>query len=214
LLVVSGVVNGLWTNRWTVSAAVESATARLAHVPEKVGDWEAHPLELDPRQLTVAEVSGHVGRRYVNRHNGQEVSLILLCGRSGPLSVHQPDVCYTGAGYQLAAGPEKWQAPPDAAGNQYEFWVARFTRPGSEAAPLRVFWAWSGEGDWRAADKPRLAFGGRAALYKFYAVQRMSRPDEPLDESSGREFLRVLLPELRRCLGPGGDERAELANPR
>lgn len=212
VLLGSGVVTGLWTDRWTVSAAVEDSAARVATVPTKIGDWEGQDFELDPRQLVVAEVSGHVARKYVNRRTGREVNLVLLCGRSGPLSVHQPDVCYVGAGYTLAAPPEKWATA--ARGESYDFWVARFTRSGSEAAPLRVFWAWSGTGDWRAADYPRLAFGRRPSLYKIYVNQRMTRPDEPIDESAGREFIQALLPELRRCLGTGEQEHASLTGSR
>jgi hypothetical protein len=213
LLVVSGVVNGIWTNRWTVSAAVSASCSRLESVPATLGDWQGQPFELDARQLTVAEVSGHLARRYVHKRSGREVNLVLLCGRAGPLSVHQPDVCYVGAGYHLAAGPEKWAPSEDGAG-RCDFWMARFTRPGQETTPLRVFWAWSGTGDWRAADKPRLAFGGQPALYKIYISHRMTRPDEPIDEGVGREFLQVLLPELRRRLGPTETDHALLGGGR
>ena len=117
VLVVSGVVHGLWTDRWGASAAVEAATARLANVPLHIGDWQGAAQELDPRQLTVAEVTGHLGRRYVHKGNGHEVSLVLLCGRAGPLSVHQPDICYTGLsavgrpGEVVDAAGRTWQPP-------------------------------------------------------------------------------------------------------
>jgi hypothetical protein len=209
ILAVSGLVHGLWTDRWGASAAVEVATSRLNAVPLQIGDWQGEPLDLDARQLSVAEATGHLGRRYVERGSGREVNVVLLCGRSGPLSVHQPDVCYTGAGYQLSGGTEKWSAPPDASGNRYDLWVARFTRPGHDAVPLRVFWAWSAEGDWRASEQPRLTFGGRSALYKLYVIHRMARPDETIDEGAGRAFMQVLLPELRKCLAPAQDQNAE-----
>jgi hypothetical protein len=199
VLLLSGVLHGLWSDRWTVSAAVETSCQRLTAVPESVADWESQPLELDPRQMTVSEASGQFARRFVQRGAGREVSMILLCGRRGPLSVHQPDVCYTASGYHLAAAPSKW-TPPGVEG--VSFWTARFTRPGQEAAPLRVFWAWSSDGAWLAADQPRIEFGSRPALYKLYLVERMTRPDEALEEGGAAEFLRQMLPQLRKSLGP------------
>jgi hypothetical protein len=197
VLLLSGVVQGVWTDRWTVSAAVTTACQRLATVPASVGGWEGRPLEIDERQLAVSETAGHVARKYIEPGSNRTMDLLVLCGRSGPMSVHQPDICYTGAGYQLSGPPVKWTVPGSESDT---FWVARFTKPGHEAAPLRIFWAWSSDGAWTAADEPRLEFARRPALYKLYLVQRMTRPDEPLEEGPGPDFLRVLLPELRRCL--------------
>jgi len=199
LLIACGLVHGLWTDRWVMSAALRDCTSRMTTLPMTVGDWDGSTTELDARQLAVADVAGHLSRRYVQRHTGREVDVLLLCGRGGPVSVHQPDVCYTGAGYQPNGAPEKWTEPDGPAG----MWMARFAKPGSDPAPLRIFWAWSAAGDWKAADHPRLEFGRQPAMYKLYVVHRMTRPDEPLDESAGRDFLRVLLPELRRSLKAG-----------
>ncbi len=205
VLLLSGLVSGLLTDRWRVSAAVQTSCDRLAAVPASVGDWDSEPLELDARQMALSEAVGQCARRYVQHGSQREVRLVLLCGRRGPLSVHQPDVCYTASGYHLAAAPGKW-TPPGS--DSVSFWTARFTRPGQEAAPLRVFWAWSTDGTWSAAENPRLEFVGRPALYKFYLVERLSRPDEPPEEGAAAEFLKVMLPELHRCLGTQRDETA------
>jgi hypothetical protein len=198
VLGLSGVVHGLWTDRWKVSAAMDAASARLEAIPARIGDWDSEPLEIDTRQLTIAEATGHLSRRYTHRSSGRQVSLLILCGRPGPLSVHRPDVCYTGGGYQLTADPEKWTLPGNDGRGQ--FWTARFSRPGTDASTLRVFWSWSSGGDWIAADQPRLTFAHCPVLYKFYLVQPLSRPDEAIDTGVGREFLRVIMPELQHCL--------------
>jgi len=200
VLLLSGVVHGLWIDRWTQSAALDELTGRLADLPTKIGTWEGQPVELDPRQLAISEAAGHLSRRYVQRRTGAEVSIVVLCGRPGPLSVHQPDVCYTGSGYQQAGRKEKWEAPADSAARGTSFWTARFVRPGADPAPLRVFWAWSAAGDWTAADKPRITFGRMPALCKLYVVRRMARPDEPLNQDPSRAFLELLVPTLRQTL--------------
>src|SRR5438105_7726947 len=84
----SGALHGVRTNRWAPSGALERATARLADLPMTVGDWDGQADELDARQAALAEVSGSVLRRYVNRRTGAVVSVLLVCGRPGPVSLH------------------------------------------------------------------------------------------------------------------------------
>src|SRR3954451_18636542 len=111
LVIAAGIVHGRWTLRWSKSHAVEAAVARLEGVPTAVGDWNGQELALDPRQLTMAEIAGHVTRRYVNRRSGAAVTVLLVCGRPGPISVHTPDICYAGAGYELAGPPTRESLP-------------------------------------------------------------------------------------------------------
>ena len=39
-LLAAGVVHGFWTDRWVSDTRLSDATARLADVPMRVGDWE------------------------------------------------------------------------------------------------------------------------------------------------------------------------------
>lgn len=200
LLALSGVVHGLWTGRWGPSPDLAGAAARCQQVPQTLGDWEGRPLEINQTQLEVAEVVGHVARQYVNKHTGQRVSLILICGRPGPISVHTPDVCYAGAGYAPVGDMERAGVPAVADGPASEFLTLRFKKPGVAAEPLRIFWAWSDRGPWRAPENPRLSFARAPVLYKLYVVRALGSPDEPLDGDPCQDFLRVLVPELQKCL--------------
>ena len=47
-------------------------------MPLTVGDWDGQPVKMDEQQLRVANVAGHISRRYVQRGTGNEVSMILL----------------------------------------------------------------------------------------------------------------------------------------
>ena len=199
LLALSGVVHGLWTGRWGTSADVREAAARCDDMPMSLGDWEGHATELSSAQLAIAEVVGHCSRHYVNRRTGQEVTIALVCGRPGPISVHTPDVCYAGAGYAVVGDQEHYKAGSDAAA---DFITARFAKPGAAPDPLRIYWSWSDGGPWSAPDNPRLAFARSRALYKLYVIRSLGDKDQPPDQDACAGFMNVLLPELRRCLSP------------
>lgn len=195
----SGALHGVWTNRWAPSGALERATARLADLPMTLGDWDGQAEQLDARQATVAEVSGSVLRRYVNRRTGAVVTVLLVCGRPGPVSVHVPEVCYRGAGYEPVA---RVRLPaPSGAG---EFWASQFQKrrgPGTEEH-LGILYAWNATGKWEAPDLARFAFAHHPALYKVMLIRQMPREDEPLEAGPSVEFLKVLLPATERALFP------------
>jgi hypothetical protein len=198
LLMPYGVAEGLWTNRWHVSAGLERATARLAQLPHRVGDWEGRDQELDPRQVARAEMSGYLMRRYTHGPTGAEVSILLVCGRPGPTALHSPDVCYAGAGYAAAQPPARHEI---AAGAGDTLWVGDFRKPGPAPEPLRIYWAWNGAGAWQAPDSPRVQFAHYPALYKLYVIRDLAH-DEPIAEDVSQQFLREFLPVAQRVLFP------------
>ncbi len=203
LLVLSGVSHGLWTGRWGASGELEAAAARCDAVAMTLGDWEGRALELNTRQLEIAEVVGYFSRQYVNRHTGQVVSVLLICGRPGPVSVHTPDVCYGGLGYQVIGKPEnrRIQAAPNSPEAEYR--TARFSNT-HQVTPdvLRILWCWRDRGPWSAPDNPRLSFARSPFLYKLYVIRHLAGPDESIEDDPSLDFLQVLLPELQRCLFP------------
>src|SRR4051794_15054151 len=107
LVAAYGIAEGVWTNRWSSADATERAAARLADVPRTVGAWEGTDAPLDPRQVVQAELVGYTMRRYVHRETGASVSVLLVCGRPGPISAHTPEMCYPGAGFAAVAPPER-----------------------------------------------------------------------------------------------------------
>src|SRR5262245_60853695 len=101
VLVANGVMQGYLTNRWHRSADLEMSISRLSNVPETIGDWRSTSETLEEAVLSRACIDGYVYRNYENQINGKKVTVLLMCGRSGPLSVHTPDICYRGAGFHL-----------------------------------------------------------------------------------------------------------------
>jgi hypothetical protein len=206
LLLAYGAAEGTWTERWHHSHATEDAAARLATVPPTIGDWQSRDEELDPRQAVKAELSGSLLRHYINRTNGARLTVVLVCGRPGPISLHTPDVCFVGSGQVLVESPKAQPMPDD---HPAQFFVGRF-RSGEETAVeySRAFWGWSANGDWSAPASPRFVFARAPALYKLYVIRPMVRADELLADDPAQEFMRRFLPQLREHLFGNATEKA------
>ena len=196
LLILHGIVHGWWSGRWSDGRELDAAADRLANVPLTLGEWNGEPMQLNAKRQAMGEIRGSLLRRYVHRQHRTVLSLLIVCGEAGPIAVHTPDVCYRGAGFDLA-GPVRPLTV--GSGPEAEFQASLFRKRGEEAAALQIFWSWNDGQGWRTPAHPRFAFGGAPALYKLYVVREMaSAPGSGPDR--GVEFLRVLLPELEKVL--------------
>src|SRR5213592_4051172 len=89
VLVASGVVHGLWTDRWIDNRAeVTQAAQRIDQLPRVFGKWEGKdiPMNADTR----SGLAGLLARRYVHQESGKVVTILVGCGRPGPVCTHTP----------------------------------------------------------------------------------------------------------------------------
>ena len=106
LLVLSaGLMNRFWTHEAENDSAVVDAAAKIQRVPMILGSWRGQTLELDPADMRKARYAAALWRRYENAETGSVVSVLLVCGRPGPVAAHTPDICYAGAGYETIEQP-------------------------------------------------------------------------------------------------------------
>jgi hypothetical protein len=198
VLLASGAVHGLWTDRWTIDPKdTKEAAERLGQLPSDLAKWEGKEIEMntDPR----LGLAGVLARRYVDRESGKVVTIYLACGRPGPVSTHTPDVCYEADGFK-GEPPTRVTLPADGTAAP-EFWTARFTRQRPDGqTTLRIYWAWHAADGWKAADNPRVAFASEAVLHKLYVIRELVNPNDPAEGDACTEFMRELLPVLEQKL--------------
>lgn len=201
VLIASGIVHGVWTDRWSEQADLADAAKRLDLLPTTIGDWHGTPVEMEKDPNT--GLAGMMARRYVHAKTGKSVTIFLACGRSGSVCKHSPDVCYAGSGFEVGK-QERFVLPSSTAQAPPEFWTARFIkeRAGSKTN-LRIFWSWHGNNSWQIAENPRLKFAGEKVLHKLYVIREMLQADEPLEGDACVDFMSDLLPELRRTVFDG-----------
>lgn len=199
LLVVAGLVHGLWSGRWGDSTELEGAVERLNRVPMRFGEWEGVDLPANVQNFEQAGAKGYLLRRYTHTRTNASFVVILMCGRSGRMAVHTPDVCYQGAGYEMIGSPQTWTVRSGKDTELGAFWTARFGKPAG-AGELRLFWAWSPGGRWHAPESPRWTFRGEPFLYKLYVTHAGTDTGSLVANGSQSVFLRQLLPQLSEAL--------------
>jgi Protein of unknown function (DUF3485) len=199
LIVLTGWVHGLWTDRWSLSNEPAISAARLDTVPLEVGTWRMRPLPpLSPQDLAIGEIKGYLSRAAEDQRTRETVELLIVCGRPGPISVHTPDICFGGAGYELLEQSKK----PVSQGLKApaEFWVGQFRKKGTPPTFVEIYWTWSSNGAWLAPDDPRLRFAGQPRLYKLYIIRSLAGPGREGNSSPVKELVTALMPELDKRL--------------
>jgi hypothetical protein len=193
-LIACGIVHGFWTDRWSPPVETAQAAQRLNEIPLALGEWDGEALEAKDGEAG-AGVAGFIKRDYVHRKTGATVSLFLVCGRFGPVSIHTPDVCYGASGFAFNS---RGQYKSDSGDSM---WKAEALRANAtEETRLRVYWGWSDGSNWTAADDPRVQFARRPVLYKLYVVRKLPEVSDASKSEPCEEFLQTVMPVLRRVL--------------
>jgi hypothetical protein len=193
MLVTAGVVHGVWTDRWQTPLDVKKAADEMARLPWDVGEWRGAEVSAGPAAPGVA---GCLQRRYDHRPGGGSVSLALVCGRPGPVSIHTPEACYGSSGFHVGT---RHKVELRGLGT---FWRTDATRTtATDEVRLRIYYGWHTVAGWSAPEDPRQSFAREKVLHKVYVVREMTG-SEPREEPC-EEFLRALIPELGRTVFGG-----------
>lgn len=192
----AGVVYGRLTGRWGPRPDVVSAAYRLKQVPQILGDWECKSDDpLDPVSARILQCTGALHRVYQNVRTGDVVRFFVILGPPGPTAVHTPEICYSSKDYKITQARTRWtldksQKPLD------EFWDLRLEASDVSGSGLRSLYGWTNTQHWQATESPRFKYGGSPYLYKLQIAGPL--PTENQERDVCREFLTVLLPELRK----------------
>jgi len=196
-----GVVHGLYSDRWGPSHRLENSVEALKRVPSSFGDWTGEDLPFDPTDMAHAGIEGTLVRRYDNARTRESISLLIVCGRGGPICVHTPDVCYAGNGY-VKAGEERTASVDSSRSGNNGFRIVRFSKTDSVTpTQLEIYWSWSRAGEkWEAPENPRLSLARSASLYKMYVVREFVPGSRSENVDSCRAFLDRALPGIGQVL--------------
>ena len=199
LTIFGGLLHGRISQRWGPVNALERAGQPLSDFPERIGDWtmrESHELPQNARDQL--QCVSYVNRRYQNQQTGDVVQVAILAGPAGPLSVHEPEICYTAAGHTLLGDRDELAVrDPSGVDEKSRFWVTSFESKDVNKNLLHVCYAWTRDGRWEAPANARLAFAGAAYLYKMELSALLPPGSDSEDYAICECFLEALLPVFR-----------------
>ena len=209
VLVVLGIgtlIEGKFSDRWgqAKSNRLSDFTERLKLVPKKIGDWEGVDEKVNEEEFKASNCDGYISRTYRNR-DGQRVNVYLVSGSARHVTIHTPDWCYVGAGYNMAMEPQQYTIENVEAGlpSAPEFLTTLFRKEDPISSHnIRIFWGFSDDGNWRGPRMPKPAFAGKSAMYKIYMITELDGRAVAGDIESNPtlDFARRFLPEIQPIL--------------
>ncbi|CAN5631992.1 hypothetical protein BH11PLA2_BH11PLA2_13340 [soil metagenome] len=245
----SGLLHGFRTYRWDHKPSLDEYVNRLQSVPTSFGDWTSeinrgadevvrngievvnNPVTGRPElryidNLKTHGIEDYILRIYRNKRSTETYSVLVVCGRPGPIASHTPDVCYRGSGYTQNGDQSRGDVTVTEEGaanrgQRYPLNFLKFRPPITrlESRELQIRWAWlPPSGKLSTPGSPRIEFASQPALYKVYVIHEpptmlsptqqpaSSRTDSPLPSPTTftaqdpSKFLLDFLPRLEAAL--------------
>ena len=201
LTVASGLLYGSMSHRWGPSHDTLAAVRRLQEIPSRFGKWQLRSTEeLDPKTLGMLACAGYFVRLYEDTETGKSVKVAILLGPPGPISVHVPEICFPSHNY-TQEGERAVETIRGDEGVSSTFWGLTFAVNSLEGDRLRVCYAWSVDGNWRASASPRTEFAGSPYLCKIQLVAPLAAGEIGERDETCVRFLTDFVPVARRYLG-------------
>ena len=201
LTIYSGVIHGRMSNRWGPPADTLAAANKLKEIPNEFGDWRLQSSgDLDKTSLEMLQPAGYLVNTYQNRRTGDVVSMTLLLGPPGPISVHTPEVCFGTKNYKSRSERQKVTIRGSEGGDG-EFWSVDFETISLRGDVVRAYWAWSPGDRWQALKDARFWSVGLPYLYKIQLTCLMPPgTTNSQSDDSCRKFLQDFVPVAKKYL--------------
>ncbi len=195
---LSGAVYGHISQRWGSPEVADAAGELMADFPDDIGEWRLQSEDaLDDRSQGLLRCHGQLHRNYTNRRTGATIDFYLVLGPAGPISVHQPEICFKSQAYSQRSSREL-----SSIADGDSFWSLTFDPSSTNihGAVTRVYYGWSDGSVWTASKDARFEFAGRPYLYKLQVSAQL-----PLSSDIGTydpclDFLNAALPACHACM--------------
>ncbi len=196
-LAAIGVAYGKINDRWGVPTELLAAAEGLKKVPMEIDGWTATEVPIDQKQLDVAGAMGSLSRIYSSPDKAHGVIVTILCGRHGPISLHEPTVCFVGAGMKQLRPVSQVKVDHGAADSS--FLNTEFSSPKPGEPVQRTFWSWSTDTrKWKAPENPRMEFVSAKVLYKVYFITPLGTSTGETETETPPEVLQFMSSFLKQ----------------
>jgi len=201
---VTGWLQGSFTNRWGPRLDANRAADSLQRASLiEIGNWRLRrEAPFAPDVLKMLQCPAHISRVYEHQQTGDLVTLTVIIGPPGPVSVHTPEICYSSRDYTLD-GERRKVSVSNSQGVNHTFWDLPLKANSLDGTPLRVLYGWSSGTFWEAAQYPRFSYGGLPHLYKLQMAVSANSVSTSTGFDPARDFLNSFLPQLQPHLVEG-----------
>lgn len=175
LTIGSTLIHGQLTNRWSLSEDFQQNNAIVLAIPKQIGAWkyvqDAAPLS--DRVIDELGVTEYVSRVYTDGINN--VTLLLMAGRTGRLIRHSPEICYSAMGNTFPQGPTPITLEVD--GKSHEFRVLPIKPFSNLTDDFAVVYGYAHGGAFLSPANPRMTYHGQPSVEKIQVLCN-SDPDK------------------------------------
>ena len=204
ILAAGTYVEGNKSDRWgdAKSEKLDRFTELVTTVPIQIGDWVGRDDEINQEEFEASNCTACISRTYTNTE-GQSVNVYLVSGTGRHVTIHTPDWCYVGAGYDKVEDPHQYKIQMGAADsdNDPEFLTTVFRKEDPlSKQEIRIFWSFADNKNWAGPKQPKAVFGGRPAMYKVYLITDANDVGWAIESNPTINFVKEFMPIVNDIL--------------
>lgn len=204
VLAVGTYVEGTKSDRWgnAKSEKLDRFTQLVTKIPKQIDDWTSVDDEINQEEFEASHCTACISRTYTNRE-GQRVNVYLVSGTGRHVTIHTPDWCYVGAGFDKVTDPQQYRIPmgTDPQPTDPEFLTTVFRKEDPlTKSEIRIFWTFSDDGNWQGPKQPKSEFGGRPAMYKMYLITNVDDVGWEIESNPTMNFAKKFVPTINAIL--------------
>jgi hypothetical protein len=200
LTVLGGILRGQLSGRWGVAQDAMVANSVIESLPKEFAEWKlVEEGKMSDVVVQTLQCSQYALRTYRNS-SGEQVTVAVLAGPPGPISVHTPEICYSSREFTIIQDrvSSSFKTPQ---GN-HDFWQLELQSKDVDAMKMNVYYAWTDGKLWHSSQSPRIQYAGSPFLFKLQLASPYVNNDEDGNVTDpGSRFLGEFLPHWEAAIG-------------
>jgi hypothetical protein len=138
-----------------------------------------------------------------------------VAGNARNVTIHTPDQCYTGAGYEMEGEKQSYKHDIELENGKtmsVEFVTATFRKEDPhQITRLRIFWTFSDDGNWHGPKVEKVSLAGKKYMAKVYLITQIPlQPEDPFSNPA-LKLADGFFPALNKALFSGLDDDSNSA---
>lgn len=189
---------GFWSEPGGSTDTIKLISDHMNETPGQLASWEVNSTgEVDSQQADVLQCTNSFIRTYVGSKSGERIVAAVMLGKAGPISLHDPNVCYPMAGYTEEGNKRRERFK--VGDKEIALWTTVLKKGDVGGERIKVAWGWNAGKGWDAPDNARFHYAGEPYLIKVQIVQELQNRSAEEDKGIAR-FVEEFMPSLDRQL--------------
>lgn len=201
LTITPAVFQGRLSGRWESPDSRPPSAAIVDDIPRELGQWKYVTDGPELSDRVIAELGVHNYTHRIYERGDQQVTMLLMSGKTARMVRHPPEICYDSTGNTILQGPEVSELSVN--GTQHSFLILPISPSNVAEDDYVVIYAFAANGRFSGTQQPRLTYHGQRYIQKLQVLCSVASPQQLTEmPEAAQDFITQLAEFTARHSSP------------